>query len=68
VIAHACKTEDNANQLWRLDATRDGSYLLVNKGSSLCAAPRDGGTTNDTVTVQLPCTTDAARTWGLHMQ
>jgi uncharacterized protein YjbI with pentapeptide repeats len=68
VIAHACRTEDNANQLWHLDATGDGGYWLINKNSGLCAAPKDGGTTNDTVTVQYPCTSDPARLWGLHGQ
>ena len=72
LLAHACMTTDNANdnahQLWRLDAMGDGGYRLVNKLSGLCAAPKDGGRVNDTVTVQLPCTSDPARLWGLHMQ
>ncbi len=68
VIASACQDASNANQLWRLDAKGDGGYWLINKNSGLCAAPRDGGKANDTVTVQLPCTSDPARLWGLHMQ
>jgi uncharacterized protein YjbI with pentapeptide repeats len=66
VVASAC--QDTDNQLWRLDATGDGGYRLINRNSGLCAAPRDGGTTNDTVTVQYPCTSAAARLWGLHGQ
>jgi uncharacterized protein YjbI with pentapeptide repeats len=66
VVAGAC--QDTDNQLWHLDATGDGGYRLINRNSGLCAAPRDGGTTNDTVTVQYPCTSDAARLWGLHGQ
>jgi uncharacterized protein YjbI with pentapeptide repeats len=68
VTAAASAEANNAHQLWRLDAVGDGGYRLVNKHSGLCAAPKDGGTANDTVTVQLPCTSDAARSWGLHMQ
>ena len=68
VVAAACTDTNNANQLWRLDANGDGGYRLINKLSGLCAAPTNGGTSNDTVTVQYPCTSDQARLWGLHMQ
>ena len=68
VIASACQDVDNANQRWRLDAVGDGGYRLVNQLSGLCAAPRNGASANDTVTVQLPCNSDPARLWGLHMQ
>ena len=68
VVAAACTDTNDANQLWRLDAFGDGGYRLISKLSGLCAAPTNGGTSNDTVTVQYPCTSDQARLWGLHMQ
>jgi hypothetical protein len=65
VIAYACRTEDNANQLWHLDADSSGRYWLINKNSGLCAAPVYG-TANNTVTVQFLC--DSRAKWGLYGQ